>query len=135
VEIKIGDKYKITSDTFNVIVNQRFNKKVQEGADPEFDYKPVSFHPTLEKACISLLNKEIREIDTKSIDELIQVIKIVTNEICHAVAQPKNVCVVTGEASDANIELFDGQVIVSQKGAKLLVDSILREGEKRGWLD
>ncbi|MGH1296397.1 AbrB/MazE/SpoVT family DNA-binding domain-containing protein [Bacillus pretiosus] len=46
----------------------------------------------------------------------------------------EKVCVVTGEASDANIELFDGQVIVSQKGAKLLIDSIFREGEKRGWL-
>ncbi|MEB9683750.1 AbrB family transcriptional regulator [Bacillus thuringiensis serovar pingluonsis] len=49
-------------------------------------------------------------------------------------AKHEKVCVVTGEASDANIELFDGQVIVSQKGAKLLIDSIFREGEKRGWL-
>ncbi|MCU5376123.1 AbrB/MazE/SpoVT family DNA-binding domain-containing protein [Bacillus cereus] len=49
-------------------------------------------------------------------------------------AKHEKVCVVTGEASDANIELFDGQVVVSQKGAKLLIDSIFREGEKRGWL-
>ncbi|PEM28974.1 AbrB/MazE/SpoVT family DNA-binding domain-containing protein [Bacillus wiedmannii] len=49
-------------------------------------------------------------------------------------AKYEKVCVVTGEASDANIELFDGQVVVSQKGAKLLIDSIFREGEKRGWL-
>ncbi|CAM4390548.1 AbrB family transcriptional regulator [Bacillus manliponensis] len=50
-------------------------------------------------------------------------------------AKHEKVCVVTGKASDANIELFGGQVVVSQKGAKLLIDSILREGEKRGWLD
>ncbi|MGI2748319.1 AbrB/MazE/SpoVT family DNA-binding domain-containing protein [Bacillus cytotoxicus] len=47
----------------------------------------------------------------------------------------EKVCVVTGEASDTNIELFGGQVVLSRKGAKLLIDSILREGEKRGWME
>ncbi|UTG85089.1 hypothetical protein [Bacillus paranthracis] len=91
MEINIGEKYKITSDTFNVIVNQRFNKKVKEGADPAFDYKPVSFHPTLEKACISLLNRELRENESKSITELILVIQKATTDICEAVSKEGSV--------------------------------------------
>lgn len=49
-------------------------------------------------------------------------------------AKHEKVCVVTGKASDTNIELFGGQVVVSEKGAKQLIDTILLEAERRGWL-
>lgn len=46
----------------------------------------------------------------------------------------ENVCVVTGKVSDNNLELFGGQVVVSNEGAKVLLDSLAFEAKKRGWV-
>ncbi|MED1403832.1 AbrB/MazE/SpoVT family DNA-binding domain-containing protein [Bacillus mycoides] len=46
----------------------------------------------------------------------------------------ENICVVTGEISETNLELFDGQVVVSKDGAKVLLDSLNFEAKKRGWV-
>lgn len=47
----------------------------------------------------------------------------------------ENVCAVTGKVSDNNLELFDGQVVVSMEGAKVLLDALTFESKKRGWVD
>ncbi|MEH7458488.1 AbrB/MazE/SpoVT family DNA-binding domain-containing protein [Bacillus sp. JJ1127] len=41
-------------------------------------------------------------------------------------------CLVTGELSDENIELLDGQIALSPDGAKILLEAILQSEEKRG---
>ncbi|HFK1476680.1 AbrB/MazE/SpoVT family DNA-binding domain-containing protein [Bacillus tropicus] len=46
----------------------------------------------------------------------------------------ENVCAVTGKVSDNNLELFGGQVVVSKDGAKVLLDSLTREAQRRGWV-
>ncbi|MDO8159661.1 AbrB/MazE/SpoVT family DNA-binding domain-containing protein [Bacillus toyonensis] len=46
----------------------------------------------------------------------------------------ENICVVTGEVSETNIELFGGQIVVSKAGAKVLLDSLTQEVQRRGWV-
>ncbi|PHE92488.1 AbrB family transcriptional regulator [Bacillus pseudomycoides] len=43
-------------------------------------------------------------------------------------------CLVTGELSDNNVELLNGQITLSQEGAKVLLDLILQKGKGKGWL-
>ncbi|MDZ5609652.1 AbrB/MazE/SpoVT family DNA-binding domain-containing protein [Bacillus pseudomycoides] len=43
-------------------------------------------------------------------------------------------CLVTGEVSEDNVELLDGRIALSREGAKVVMDLILQEGEKKGWL-
>ncbi|WP_459503050.1 AbrB/MazE/SpoVT family DNA-binding domain-containing protein [Bacillus sp. C1] len=43
-------------------------------------------------------------------------------------------CLVTGKLSEDNVELLDGRIALSREGAKTLMDLILQEGEKKGWL-
>lgn len=40
-------------------------------------------------------------------------------------------CLVTGELSDENIELLDGQITLSPKGAEILLKAILQDDKKR----
>ncbi|MEW9575830.1 AbrB/MazE/SpoVT family DNA-binding domain-containing protein [Bacillus toyonensis] len=46
----------------------------------------------------------------------------------------ENICVVTGEVSDNNLELFGGQIVVSKEGAKLLLDTLTNRSKSRGWI-
>ncbi|WP_428879804.1 hypothetical protein [Bacillus cereus group sp. BfR-BA-01700] len=75
MEICIGEKYKITSDAYNVIINQRYQKESKEGEEIKFDYKSIGFYPNVEKACIALLDKELRESEAKAIKDLMIEIK------------------------------------------------------------
>ncbi|WP_369355550.1 hypothetical protein [Lysinibacillus capsici] len=75
MEICIGEKYKITSDAYNVIINQRYQKESKEGEEIKFDYKSIGFYPNVEKACIALLDKELRESEAKAIKDLMLEIK------------------------------------------------------------
>ncbi|MCP1124592.1 AbrB/MazE/SpoVT family DNA-binding domain-containing protein [Bacillus sp. 3103sda1] len=43
-------------------------------------------------------------------------------------------CLVTGELSEDNVELLNGRITLSSKGAKVLIDLILEKGEEKGWL-
>ncbi|WP_144561612.1 AbrB/MazE/SpoVT family DNA-binding domain-containing protein [Bacillus mycoides] len=43
-------------------------------------------------------------------------------------------CFVTGEVSDDNVELLDGRICLSRKGAHDLMTLIMTKGESKGWL-
>ncbi|WJE54299.1 AbrB/MazE/SpoVT family DNA-binding domain-containing protein [Bacillus cereus] len=43
-------------------------------------------------------------------------------------------CLVTGELSEDNVDLLNGQIALSKKGAEILMNLILNEGKTRGWL-
>ncbi|WP_411501402.1 hypothetical protein [Bacillus thuringiensis] len=75
MEICIGEKYKITSDAYNVIINQKYQKESKEGEEIKFDYKTIGFYPNVEKACIALLDKELRESEATAIKDLMLEIK------------------------------------------------------------
>jgi len=41
--------------------------------------------------------------------------------------EPRMTCVITGETSSENISLADGKIVLSQKGAEELIDSLQEE--------
>lgn len=43
-------------------------------------------------------------------------------------------CFVTGEISEDNVELLDGRMFISRKGADELINAIMAQGESKGWL-
>lgn len=88
MEIAIGKDYVITSDAYNVILNKRYDKKDKAGNDlGEEALKQIGYYPNLIKACTALLNKEIKQSDAKSVDELFQYIDKCTNEIVKAISK------------------------------------------------
>ncbi len=75
MNIQIGEKYKITSDAYNVVINQKYQKEAKEGEEPKYEYKAIGFYPNLEKACIGLLDKDLRDSEATSIKDLMLEIK------------------------------------------------------------
>ncbi|MBO1513243.1 hypothetical protein [Metabacillus bambusae] len=74
MNIKIGDSYLITSDSMNVTLNQRYEKKKDGAGTGEFDYKPIGYFSSLVHACNSLLDREIRISDAENLSELVKTI-------------------------------------------------------------
>ncbi|AMO25832.1 hypothetical protein Blue_009 [Bacillus phage Deep Blue] len=81
MEIFIGEEYKLTSDTYNVIISKKYQKKTKEGEEPKFDYKEIGFYANVEQACVALLGKKLRDSEVKSITELMILIKDTKAEI------------------------------------------------------
>ncbi|AOZ61673.1 hypothetical protein BJ4_50 [Bacillus phage BJ4] len=69
MDIKIGDKYKLTSDTHNIIINERVvpvqKKDETDAAFAERSkiekYSATGYHANLEKACLYLIDKVGKE--------------------------------------------------------------------------
>ncbi|QDH49728.1 hypothetical protein BEYONPHE_41 [Bacillus phage Beyonphe] len=85
MEMYIGEKYKLTSDPMNVIINEKYEKKNKEGKVLGHGYKVVGYYSTVTKALIALLHKDLRESEAKSVEELLEsidtaVIKILNRE-------------------------------------------------------
>ena len=87
MDILIGENYKITSDTMNVILNRKYEKK-QTGeplAESEkFDYKPIGYYANMENACQALLTREINVSDADNLAELMDVITKCRDQITEA---------------------------------------------------
>lgn len=84
MNIKIGD-YVLTSDTLNVILNVNYEKQKEGQVSGEIGTKPVSYHPTMEAACLALFNREIRVSDTENLGELVKLIYDTKRSIVEAV--------------------------------------------------
>jgi hypothetical protein len=69
LNITVGEKYLITSDQQNVILNEKYQKK-----DETFEYKQIGFFSKLEHACNFILEREINKSDAESIMSLLKVI-------------------------------------------------------------
>lgn len=89
IDINIGVKYKLTSDTYNVIVNERTVSKPKEGEEAKVNYKSIGFYPNLEKACVALLDKDVREAEVTTIKDLLLEIKNSKLEILAALTTEK----------------------------------------------
>jgi len=69
MDIRIGDKYKLTSDTHNIIINERvIPVKKKDETDKDFaerskieKYTATGYHANLEKACLYLIDKVGKE--------------------------------------------------------------------------
>lgn len=87
MNIPVGEKYKLTSDKYNVVVNEKYEKQVEGQPSGEFDFKlsAAPFHPDLERACLAILNMDVLDSDAENLGELVQVIHKAKNDIREAV--------------------------------------------------
>lgn len=87
VGIPINDKYRIeTADVLNVVIKEKYNPKPKEdGEIVEPQWKTISYHPNLELAFKSIVDREINLIVSdglmaviKKIEELKNFKKVIT---------------------------------------------------------
>lgn len=75
MEIYVGEKYKLTSDPMNVIINEKYVRKNRDGEVVGEEYKVVGYYANVTKALIALLHKDLRESEVKSVEELLAAIE------------------------------------------------------------
>ncbi|AGY48440.1 replication initiation protein [Bacillus phage Spock] len=74
MEIYVGEKYKLTSDPMNVIINEKYEKKNKKNEVVGHDYKVVGYYANVSKALVALLHKDLRESEAKSVEDLLEAI-------------------------------------------------------------
>jgi hypothetical protein len=95
--IQINERYRVTSDPNNVIIQEkRVPKEQQEnGASEPIEQKEtwvnVSYHPTLISACIKLLDLQIKQSEATTVESLLNELKKMQGEILVAIAKKKKV--------------------------------------------
>lgn len=86
MQIQINEKYRISSDPSNIIVQELKQLKPREGSEePRFEWKDLSYHRDLEQACISLIDRVVTRFDSDSVEDLKQWIETVKEQIVHAI--------------------------------------------------
>lgn len=81
MEIYVGEKYKLTSDPMNVIINEKYEKKNKKNEVVGYDYKVVGYYANVTKALIALLHKDLRESESKSVEDLLAAIDTAVEKI------------------------------------------------------
>ncbi|MEM5009413.1 hypothetical protein WKH57_01700 [Niallia taxi] len=85
MEIEIGDKYKLTSDPMNVILEEKYEKKVKDGAlSGEVDYKRIGFYKDIPSAALGLFRREVNLSNARTMNELVDLIKDTEANILNA---------------------------------------------------
>lgn len=77
MELKLNDSYVITTDQYNYTLNKILTNK----KNGEEYLSPVGYYSNLNNLIDSLINKEIRESDVKSISGVLEVIEDVRKDI------------------------------------------------------
>lgn len=91
MKIVVGN-YRIVSDAYNVSIEEKATAKkdtatLKAGEDY---WKPSnSYHPNLEQACISLLNRQLKASEAESIGDLAFEVREAARQICEAVKGAK----------------------------------------------
>lgn len=71
ISIKIGEKWVITSDQHQFILNQIFVRG-SEAKNPGEEYMvAVAYYPTIKSLVSGLLNRELKASDSKTLNELL----------------------------------------------------------------
>lgn len=93
LNIEVFEKYRITSDEFNVMIHERvivdptkspnWERRKAEGASPNkrIEWRVVSYHASVEQALQKLAELKIRESDATTLTELLHDIKRIRREI------------------------------------------------------
>ncbi|MCA6607509.1 hypothetical protein [Bacillus safensis] len=98
INIPLSPDYRLTSDVHNIIVNERYftdptkapgwAKKLAE--NPEADPTPVErwrevrFHPTIDRAILDVMNRQIKTSDATSLVEIAQMVREFRTELAAA---------------------------------------------------
>lgn len=89
MNLQIGENYLLTADTYNIILNKRYKKQMKEGEPIQYGWQQSAFYPTIEKAFLGLLEKDLKDSDVTTINEMIKEIRRATQEIAAASFQYK----------------------------------------------
>lgn len=99
LNIQVTEDYRITSDKFNIIVNERhfadptkapnWKKREAEGASPEPRevWTEVSFHSTVEDAMNKIVDKTVLNSEATTISELRNDIRQIRRDIERVLAK------------------------------------------------
>lgn len=98
IEIPISPDYKLTSDSLNIIVNERYftdptkapgwAKKLAENPDadptPVERWREVSYRPTVDRAILDVMNQQIKMSDATTLTEIAQMVREFRTELAAA---------------------------------------------------
>lgn len=74
--IPLNEKYILdTLDDLNVILKEKYMSKPDESGKTEERFKTISYHPSIEKAFTSLVDREINITCGKGLEEIVKVIE------------------------------------------------------------
>ena len=83
--MKITENFRLGFDAYNVIVEERFEKKDGKGPNAkgtgEFDYKAIGYCKNFESACQFILQREIRASEAADITEMLGAIERIGKEV------------------------------------------------------
>ena len=98
VNIRINNDYRITSDQYQFVLNERYisdptkapgwKKREAEGADPtpREKWREVGYYGTIESASKAVINRSIRESEAQSLAEVVDLIYEVKRNIDESLA-------------------------------------------------
>lgn len=85
MNIQINEDYKLVSDKYNVILQERYEKEdKQRNKTGEFDYKDVGYYPNVEQALKGFVRKATLNSKASSLKELTEEIKALHDTIKEA---------------------------------------------------
>lgn len=89
MEIKIGEKYVIAADKYNWILQERKfkdpNHPMTKETTPDEKLVDIGYYGKLEHLCNSLLNKDLKQSECNTIQELLNKLESWENEVKKAV--------------------------------------------------
>jgi hypothetical protein len=91
MELRIG-KYKITTDKYNFMLEEEIipkRKRSESGGQPYWN--TISYHPTLEFACVRMLQHKVKNEDVDDVQSIIDCITSSTESIVDAIKTLKKV--------------------------------------------
>ena len=87
MKIKIG-RYRITTDKYNFMIEEEVTPKRKRSEDGGQPYWVIlSYHSTLEAACQSLLQCDVKNTDASNLQGVISCINNNTNNIINAIKE------------------------------------------------
>lgn len=88
MEIQLNEKYRITSDPMNIILEERYEKRVGKGKDAplsgEFDYRALGYFRDLESAGKWLANRELYKYEGSDLEKAAKRVEKLRDEIIEA---------------------------------------------------
>lgn len=89
--IQINDYFRISSDSYNVMVEGRKDRKPDErSSEPFTQWTNLSYHPNIEKACTWILDRVVRDSEATDIKTLIEEVQSTKIDIIRAVGDKKS---------------------------------------------
>lgn len=98
IEIPISPDYRLTSDVHNIIVNERYftdptkapgwARRLAENPDadptPVERWREVSYHATIDRAVLDVMNRQIKTSDAETLAEIAQMVQEFRTELAAA---------------------------------------------------